>query len=94
VPAPPSAAVGEARFFALADAGVIAAETRNYVPQLIAAALVAKEAARYGIACAARRRSRTTRCACPGSRRWPRWPPPPARRAPSSSTSTRTCCAA
>jgi membrane-bound lytic murein transglycosylase D len=48
--APPSPAVGEARFFALADAGVIAAETRNYVPQLIAAALVGKEAARHGIA--------------------------------------------
>jgi membrane-bound lytic murein transglycosylase D len=45
----PTAAVGEARFFALAEAGVIAAETRNYVPQLIAAALVGKEAARYGI---------------------------------------------
>jgi membrane-bound lytic murein transglycosylase D len=41
--------VGEARFFALAEAGVIAAETRNYVPQLIAAALVGKEAARHGI---------------------------------------------
>jgi membrane-bound lytic murein transglycosylase D len=42
-------AVGEARFFALAEAGVIAAETRNYVPQLIAAALVGKETARHGI---------------------------------------------
>ncbi len=48
--AAPPPAVGEARFFALADAGVIAAETRNYVPQLIAAALVAKEAARHGLA--------------------------------------------
>ncbi len=48
--APPTPAVGEARFFALAEAGVIAAETRNYVPQLIAAALVGKEAGRHGLA--------------------------------------------
>lgn len=39
-------ATGDARFFALADAGVLRSETVNYVPQLIAAALVAKEAAR------------------------------------------------
>jgi membrane-bound lytic murein transglycosylase D len=40
---------GDARFFALADAGVLHTETVNYVPQLIAAALVAKEADRHGL---------------------------------------------
>ncbi len=40
---------GEGRFFALADGNVLHDETKNYVPQLIAAALVAKEAPRYGI---------------------------------------------
>lgn len=54
--APPNAAAGagpratgDARFFALADAGVLRSETVNYVPQLIAAALVAKEADREGL---------------------------------------------
>jgi membrane-bound lytic murein transglycosylase D len=41
--------VGDARFFALADAGVLRSETVNYVPQLIAAALVAKEPERHGL---------------------------------------------
>lgn len=36
-------------FFALAERKVLRSETSNYVPQLIAAALVAKEAARYGV---------------------------------------------
>ncbi|HEY0777099.1 MAG TPA: lytic transglycosylase domain-containing protein [Gemmatirosa sp.] len=40
---------GDARFFALADHDVLHDETKNYVPQLIAAALVAKEAPRYAI---------------------------------------------
>ena len=40
---------GEDRFFALAETDYLRAETRNYVPQLIAAALVAKEPARYGL---------------------------------------------
>ena len=38
---------GDARFFALVEHDVLRDETKNYVPQLIAAALVAKEAARY-----------------------------------------------
>jgi membrane-bound lytic murein transglycosylase D len=40
---------GEDRFFALAETDYLRAETRNYVPQLIAAALVAKEPGRYGL---------------------------------------------
>ena len=42
-------ATGEDRFFALAETDFLRAETRNYVPQLIAAALVAKEPERYGL---------------------------------------------
>jgi membrane-bound lytic murein transglycosylase D len=41
--------VGEDRFFALADTKYLRAETRDYVPKLIAAALVGKEPARYGV---------------------------------------------
>ncbi len=41
---------GDDRFFALADKNYLAAETRNYVPQLIAAALVAKTPDRYDMA--------------------------------------------
>lgn len=40
---------GEDRFFALAEKDYLRAETRNYVPQLIAAALVAKEPAKHGL---------------------------------------------
>ena len=40
---------GDDAFFALADKKYLRNETREYVPQLIAAALVAKEADRYGI---------------------------------------------
>ena len=40
---------GEDRFFALAEQDYLHAETKNYVPQLIAAALVAKMPARYGM---------------------------------------------
>jgi membrane-bound lytic murein transglycosylase D len=40
---------GEDRFFALAEQDYLRAETKNYVPQLIAAALVAKTPIRYGI---------------------------------------------
>jgi membrane-bound lytic murein transglycosylase D len=40
---------GEDRFFALAEKDYLRAETRNYVPQLIAAALIAKEPQRYGM---------------------------------------------
>jgi membrane-bound lytic murein transglycosylase D len=41
---------GEDRFFALADTKYLRPETRDYVPKLIAAALVGKEPARYGLA--------------------------------------------
>jgi membrane-bound lytic murein transglycosylase D len=40
---------GDDMFFALADKKYLKNETREYVPQLIAVALVAKEAERYGI---------------------------------------------
>jgi membrane-bound lytic murein transglycosylase D len=40
---------GEDRFFALADQDYLRAETKDYVPQLIASAIVAKMPARYGI---------------------------------------------
>ena len=40
---------GEDRYFALAEKDYLRTETRNYVPQLIAAALVAKEPSRYGL---------------------------------------------
>ncbi len=42
-------AEGEDRFFALAEQDYLRAETKNYVPQIIAAALVAKTPSRYGI---------------------------------------------
>lgn len=42
-------ATGEDRYFALAEKDYLRTETRNYVPQLIAAALVAKEPSRYGM---------------------------------------------
>lgn len=40
---------GEDRFFALAEENYLPAETKNYVPQLIAAALVGKDPGRYGM---------------------------------------------
>jgi membrane-bound lytic murein transglycosylase D len=40
---------GDDRFFALADKDFLPRETREYVPQLIAAALIAKEPQRYGM---------------------------------------------
>lgn len=38
------------RFFALSDRDLLRAETRSFVPQLIAVALVAKDSARFGLA--------------------------------------------
>ena len=40
---------GDDRFFALADKNFLPRETREYVPQLIATALIAKEPHRYGL---------------------------------------------
>ncbi len=40
---------GDDIFFALADKDYLRSETKNYVPQLIAAAIVAKQPARYGL---------------------------------------------
>ena len=41
--------VGDDKFFALAEQSYLRSETRNYVPQLIAAALIGKTPARYGM---------------------------------------------
>jgi peptidoglycan lytic transglycosylase D len=43
------AADGEERFFVLADHQALRSETSNYVPQLIAAAIIGKNPSRYGI---------------------------------------------
>lgn len=40
---------GDDRFFALSDTKALRQQTRDYVPKLIAAALVGKEPARYGV---------------------------------------------
>jgi membrane-bound lytic murein transglycosylase D len=40
---------GDDIFFALADKDYLRSETKNYVPQLIAAAIVAKQPSRYGL---------------------------------------------
>ena len=45
-----SGVIGDGAFFSLADTRLIRDETKNYVPQLIAAAIIAKEPARYGFA--------------------------------------------
>jgi membrane-bound lytic murein transglycosylase D len=42
-------ATGDDAFFALAERDYLRGETKNYVPQLIAAALIAKEPARWGM---------------------------------------------
>ena len=41
---------GDAAFFRLAETRLLRHETRDYVPKLIAAAIIAKQPARYGIA--------------------------------------------
>ena len=40
---------GDAMFFALAEKNYLPSETKNYVPQLIAAALIGKEPEKYGL---------------------------------------------
>lgn len=48
-PAAMAGVEGEDRFFALAEKSYLRPETRNYVPKIIAAALVGEEPARYGV---------------------------------------------
>jgi membrane-bound lytic murein transglycosylase D len=48
-PTPAADTSGDARYFALASGGYLRQETKNYVPQLIAALLAAKEPSRYGL---------------------------------------------
>jgi membrane-bound lytic murein transglycosylase D len=48
-----AAGSGNAAFFRLADSNLLTNETRDYVPKLIAAAIIAKQPARYGIETAA-----------------------------------------
>ena len=48
--AEPDSEDGNAAFFRLAESNLLANETRDYVPKLIAAAIIAKQPARYGIA--------------------------------------------
>src|SRR6185503_5834375 len=45
---------GDDAFFALAEKKYLRNETRDYVPQLVAAALVAKDSSRYGLSVATR----------------------------------------
>ena len=52
---------GDAAFFRLAESNLLTAETQDYVPKLIAAAIIAKQPARYGFATAPCRPSPTTR---------------------------------
>ncbi len=44
----PTGVTSDAAFFRLAESDLLAAETRDYVPKLIAAALIAKQPAHYG----------------------------------------------
>ncbi len=48
VPADPNVITSDAAFFRLASADLLASETQDYVPKLIASALIAKAPGRYG----------------------------------------------
>jgi len=63
---------GEDRFFALAEQNYLRDETKNYVPQIIAAALVGKFPQRYGLTID----SVAPSLPPPRWRRWPRPRPP------------------
>jgi membrane-bound lytic murein transglycosylase D len=47
-PEPPADPTSDAAFFRLASTDLLAAETQDYVPKLIAAAIIAKDPLRYG----------------------------------------------
>ena len=55
----------DATFFRLYDTKLLRRETKDYVPKLIAAALIAKQPARYGFRSRRRSRAPTIRSSCP-----------------------------
>ena len=77
-PGPAQDITSDAAFFRLASTDLLATETQDYVPKLIAAAIIAKAPERYGFAVpACRLPSPTTRWWCttpPGSTWSPSWP--------------------
>ena len=80
-------------FFTLAEKKYLRGETSNYVPQLIAAALVAKEATEHGLVIQQREPFAYDSVWVAGGYRSQRSPRPAGRRSPSSRSSTRTFCA-
>ena len=86
-------AAGDDAFFLLADKDYLRNETREYVPQLIAAALIGKEPARYGMEVRTGPPSPTTRSSSQAERRWRPSRKPQVPRRPSWSTSIRTSSA-
>ncbi len=85
---------GEDCFFALAEQDYLRAETKNYVPQLIAAALLGKAPSRYGLAVDSVPPFAFDTVVVPPPRRSRPSPRPPGSRRETSGSSTGRCCAA